>query len=85
MLDGNTTPGGEDLAIYRVTLDSEEDWRQGPAHANALIRKREEEIVGRGAESAASGSIGAAYSFDFGGQNTIAISFGVTADGKVDV
>ena len=85
VLDGNTTPGGEDLAIYRVTLDSEEDWRQGPAHANALIRKREEEIVGRGAESAASGSIGAAYSFDFGGQNTIAISFGVTADGKVDV
>ena len=47
ILEGKPTPGGEELDIYRVTLDSEDDWKKSPAHVNALIKKREEEIAAR--------------------------------------
>ena len=47
VLEGKPTPGGEELDIYRVTLDSEEDWAKGPAHVNVLIKAKEEEIAGR--------------------------------------
>ena len=47
VLDGKPTPCGQELDIYRVTLDSEDDWKKGPAQVNALIRKKEEEIAGR--------------------------------------
>ena len=49
ILAGNPTPGGEELELYRVTLDSEEDWAKGPAHVNALIKKKQEEIEARNA------------------------------------
>ncbi|WP_373502339.1 hypothetical protein [Aestuariivirga sp.] len=52
VLAGEPTPGGEELDIYRVILDSEVDWKKGPAHVNALIRKKEEEIAGRSSISA---------------------------------
>ncbi len=47
VLAGTPTPGGEELDIYRVTLDSKEDWKKGPGHVNALIKRKEEEIAGR--------------------------------------
>ncbi len=47
ILEGRPTPGGAELDIYRVTLESEADWKKGSAHVNALIMKKEEEIAGR--------------------------------------
>ena len=86
VLEGRPTPGGEDLDIYRVTLDSEEDWKKGPAHVNALIKKKEEELAERKQPNPDySGAVVDGSAFDFGEQNTIAISFGVTDSGIVDV
>ena len=48
ILEGRPTPGGEELDVYRVTLDSEDDWAKGPAHVNGLIKKKQEEIEARG-------------------------------------
>lgn len=53
VLAGHSTPGGEELDIYRVTLDSGDDWKKGPAHVNALIKAKEEEIAGRLGQTAA--------------------------------
>jgi hypothetical protein len=47
ILAGKPTPGGDELELYRITLDSEDDWAKGPAHVNALIRKKQEEIEAR--------------------------------------
>ncbi|MCB1434881.1 MAG: hypothetical protein KDK75_20820, partial [Alphaproteobacteria bacterium] len=47
VLAGKPTPSGEELDIFRVTLDSEEDWKKSPRAINALIRKKEKEIAGR--------------------------------------
>ncbi len=47
VLEGKPTPGGEELDIFRVTLNSEGDWSKGPAHVNALIKVKEEEIAGK--------------------------------------
>ena len=47
VLAGNITPGGVELDIFRVTLNSEEDWAKSPAHVNALIKAKEEEILGK--------------------------------------
>ena len=54
VLHGQPAPGGEELDIYRVTLrdpdpalNDPDGWSKGPAHVNALIRKKEEEIAAR--------------------------------------
>ena len=44
ILEGRPTPGGEELDVYRVTLDNEDDWAKGPAHVNGLIKKKQDEI-----------------------------------------
>lgn len=44
ILEGRPTPGGEELDVFRVLLNGEEDWEQGPAHINALIKAKEVEI-----------------------------------------
>ena len=50
VLEGKPTPGGEELDIYRVRLDYEEDWKKGPAFVNAKIKAKEEEIDRRARE-----------------------------------
>ncbi len=47
VLEGKPAPGGEELDIFRVKLNSEGDWSKGPAHVNALIKAKEEEITAR--------------------------------------
>lgn len=47
VLQGRPTPGGEALDVFRVTLNSEEDWEKGPAHVNGLIKAKEAELAGR--------------------------------------
>lgn len=44
-LQGISTPGGEELDIYRARLDSDEDWKKGPAHVNLLIKAMEDGIA----------------------------------------
>jgi hypothetical protein len=41
------TPGGEELDVFRVLLNGEDDWKKGPAHVNALIKAKEVEIASR--------------------------------------
>ena len=68
VLAGNPTPGGEELDIYRVTLDGEDDWKKGPAHVNALIKAKEEEIARRGHRDQAPLDLlqyPASFNFDF--------------------
>jgi hypothetical protein len=45
ILKGQPTSGGEQLDIFRVTLNSEEDWKKGSARINALIKSKEDEIT----------------------------------------
>ena len=45
VLAGNPTPGGEELDLFRVLLNGEEDWKRGPAHVNALIKAKEAQIA----------------------------------------
>ncbi|HUQ35171.1 MAG TPA: hypothetical protein VM144_02220 [Aestuariivirga sp.] len=45
VIEGKPTPGGEALDVFRVTLNSENDWEQGPAHVNRLIKIKEDEIA----------------------------------------
>jgi hypothetical protein len=47
ILSGAPVARDEELEYYRVTLDSEDDWEKGPAHVNALIKKKQEEIEAR--------------------------------------
>jgi hypothetical protein len=44
ILEGKPTPGGEELDIFRVRLNSEKDWRKSPAEVNQLIKQKETEI-----------------------------------------
>ena len=85
ILEGRPTPGGEELDIYRVTLDSEEDWEKGPAHVNNLIKVREETIARWGAIPGGTGSIVDDSTFDFGEQSNLGTSFGSAGNGPVDV
>lgn len=64
VLEGRPTPGGEELDLYRVTLDNEADWKQGPAHVNARIKAREKEIAGRGPPTIPRDNPGLAWEVD---------------------
>jgi hypothetical protein len=96
ILKGQPTSGGEHLAIFRVTLNSEEDWKKGPLHVNGLIKAKEAEIA-TGANFVGSASI----KFDAAGaftttiteitelevpsQTSGALVFGSMGDGPIDV
>lgn len=95
ILDGRPTPGGEELDLYRVKLNSDDDWKRGPAHVNALIRAKETEIAGRGnllgttAEIDTAGTVipikSETFELEVPPQTTGALVFGSAGDGPIDV
>ncbi len=96
LLQGISTPGGEELDIYRARLDSDDDWEKGPAHVNALIKAKEEAIAARanfaGSASisfAATGELSTAIpeitELEVPPQITGALVFGSAGDGPIDV